>query len=395
MRKVFLIGVGLSLLWACGGVKRTQEAVNTGNYSQAIYRAVDNLADNKTKKNHQPYVLILEEAYYKNTERELQQLAFLKKDGNPAHLEAIYEGYVALKDIQERIRPLLPLYIADENRKAKFDFKNYDSEILAARTELAAYLYDHAGDLLSTASHKGDFRTAYDDFAYLERIYPGYKDTRQRMEEAYQRGLDYVKVQLVNETELVVPQRLEAELLNFSTYGLNEFWTQYHTNPLAGIDYDYEMRVAFKNIHISPEQVQEKQLVREKQIPDGYTYLEDEEGNLVRDSLGNEIKVDRFRTVQCSFYQFTQHKAAQVSGQVSYVDLRNRQTIQSYPLASEFVFLHSYANYNGDKRALDTDLLALLNAKAVPFPSNEQMVYDAGEDLKRNLKNILGRHKFN
>ena len=395
MKKAVLISMALSLLIACGGVKKTQEAVNTGNYSHAIYSAINNLADNKTKKNHQPFILILEEAFRKNTERELQQIAFLAKDGNPANYEAIYKGYNSLKEIQERIRPLLPLHFAEENRQAEFSFNNYDDEILQSKDALSDYLYDNASQLLGNAINKQDYRKAYDDFAYLENINPGYSDTRQKMEEAYQRGLDYVKVQLVNETQQIVPDRLEAELLNFNTYGLDDFWTQYHANPLKDIRYDYEMLVAFKDIRISPEQVQEKQFVREKQIKDGYTYLEDANGNLVKDSLGNEIKVDRLKTVQCSFYQFTQHKAAQVTGQVSYVDLKNRQTLNSYPLSSEFVFLHSYANYNGDKRALDNDLIAMLNLAAVPFPTNEQMVYDAGEDLKLRLKDIVVRHKFN
>ncbi len=394
MKKAVLISVALALLIACGGVKKTQEAVNTGNYSHAIYSAINNLADNKTKKNHQPYIVILEEAFRKNTERELQQIAFLAKDGNPANYEAIYEGYNGLKQIQERISPLLPLHITEENRQAVFVFKNYDEEILKSKAVLSDYLYDNASQLLGNAIKKQDYREAYDDFAYLEKINSGYSDTRQKMEEAYQRGLDYVKVQLVNETQQIVPERLESELLNFNTYGLDDFWTQYHANPLREIPYDYEMLVAFKDIRISPEQVQEKQFVKEKQIKDGYTYLEDTNGNLVKDSLGNEIKVDRFKTVQCSFYQFTQHKAAQVTGQVSYVDLNSRQTLNSYPLSSEFVFLHSYANYNGDKRALDNDLVALLNLAAVPFPSNEQMVYDAGEDLKQRLKNIITQHKF-
>jgi len=44
---------------------------------------------------------------------------------------------------------------------------------------------------------------------------------------------------------------------------------------------------------------------------------------------------------------------------------------------------------------LDNDLIALLQLARVPFPSNEQMVYDAGEDLKTNLRNILKRQRFN
>jgi hypothetical protein len=105
--------------------------------------------------------------------------------------------------------------------------------------------------------------------------------------------------------------------------------------------------------------------------------------------------VDKFKTVRCDFYQFTQFKSAQVVGVVNFTDLRKQQQINQYPLASEFVFEHIYANYNGDKRALDNDLLPFLQAARVPFPTNEQMVYDAGEDLKNNLKSILTRQRFN
>lgn len=385
----------LFLAIGCGGVKKTQEAVNTGNYQHAINHAIQKIADNKHKKGNQSYILLLEEAFAKNTERELDRIALLKRDGNPANLEDIYEGYVSLRNIQLRIQPLLPLQIMDEGREARFDFRDYKGSLLDSKDQLAAYLYDNASDLLENALHKYDYRKAYDDFAYLEKINPGYSDTRIKMEEAYKKGLDYVKVQVVNETQQIVPARLESELLDFNTYGLNDQWTQYHANPQSNIPYDYEMQVSFKDILISPEQVNEKQFIREKQIKDGYTYLEDENGKLVKDSLGNEIKIDRMKTVKCSYYQYTQQKSAQVTGMVRYIDLQSSQPVNSYPLSSEFVFQHVYANYDGDKRALDNDLVALLDLAAVPFPSNEQMVYDAGEHLKARLKDIVVRQKFN
>jgi hypothetical protein len=394
MKKALLSITVMVLLMACGGVKKTQEAINTGNYNQAINNALRNLADNKNKKGNQPYILILEEAFKKNAERELQHISFLEKDGNPANLEAIYKGYSQLKQVQERIRPLLPLYVMDENRDARFDFKNYDNAILSTKDDLSQYLYDNALSLFNNASNKQDFRNAYRDFSYLNEINPGFADTKEQMELAYQKGLDYVKVRMINDTDLIIPARLEEELLNFNTFGLDDLWTQYHNNPLDNIKYDYEMQVAFRNISISPEQVSEKQIVKEKQVVDGYRYLEDENGRIVKDSLGNEIKVDNFKTVTCNFYQFTQQKSAQVSGTVSYIDLQTKQQLNTYPLSSEFLFQHVYANYNGDRRALDNDLVALLNLAAVPFPSNEQMVYDAGEDLKARLKDIVVRHRF-
>lgn len=395
MKKALLCGLVLVLAAACGGVRKTQEAVNTGNYQQAIHRAIDNLADNKTKKGNQAYVLLLEEAYAKYTERELQEIAFLKQDGNPANLETIYEKYNHLKEVQNRIRPLLPLPIFEENRDARFRFENYDREILATKDDLSEYLYTNASQLLAGAQTKYDYRQAYDDFRYLEEINPGYGDTRDLMEQARIKGLDYVKVTMINDTQQIVPARLEEELLNFNTYGLDDLWTTYHTNPVDEVEYDYEMQVAFRDIVISPERVNEKQFIQERQIPDGKQFLLDEEGNVVKDSLGNKIEVDRFRSVRCNFYQFTQQKTAHVNGNVNFIDLHTRQSLNSYPLASQFVFEHVYANYDGDRRALDNDLVALLDLAAVPFPSDEQMVYDAGEDLKARLKNILQRQKFN
>ena len=121
MKKLLLLTT-IIVLSACSGVKKTQEALNTGNYSTAMNKAIKNLAENKTKKGHQEYIILLEEAFAKNAAREQQEIAFLQNDGNPANLETIYNNYLQLKQIQQRIRPLLPLYIEDEGRTAEFNF---------------------------------------------------------------------------------------------------------------------------------------------------------------------------------------------------------------------------------------------------------------------------------
>ena len=394
MKKIILY-TWVVLLISCSGVKKTQEALNTGNYVVAMNKAIDNIADNKTKKGNQIFIVLLEEGFKKNTERELQHIKFLKKEGNPANYEAIYQSYENLKSIQERIRPLLPLFIEEEDRTAQFNFKNYDADIIASKVALSEFLYNQALSTLKNARYKTEFRNAYNDLNYLNEINPNYKNTVEKLEEAYLKGLDYVIVEMINNTEMVIPRRLEDELLNLNTYGLNNLWTEYHTNRLQNQRYDYQMEVSFQDITISPEQIREKQISREKQIKDGYSFVEDRNGNVVSDSLGNSIKVDKFKTVRCDFYQFTQSKSAQVIGVVNFIDLNKKQNINQYPLASTFIFEHVYANYDGDKRALDNDLVSLLQLARVPFPSNEQMVYDAGEDLKNNLKNILKRQAFN
>ena len=167
----------------------------------------------------------------------------------------------------------------------------------------------------------------------------------------------------------------------------------YHT--VKNLEYDYVLNLDFNQIFISPEQVQEKQISKEKLVKDGFEYVLDDNGNVAKDSLGNDIKIDKYKKVRCDFYQFTQFKTAQLGAKITLTDLKTQQEINSFPLSSEFIFEHIYAKHSGDKRALENDLIELLNLAAIQFPSNEQMVYDAGEDLKSRLATILRKNRIN
>ncbi len=394
MKKLALILILAITVVSCSSVKKTQEAINYGNYDQAMEIAIKNLRNNKTKKSNQAYILMLEEAFAKAIIRDKEKIEFLKNDGNPANLENIYNGYILLNSRQERIKPLLPLPIISKGRNAKFQFENYTNNLLTTKDKLSDYLYTNAKKSLLNSVNKNDFRNTYDDLKYLNDINPDYKNTKALMKEAHYKGTDFVFVYMQNQTNMVIPLRLEEDLMNFDTYRINDFWTVYHSNKQPKQPYDFELELNLREINISPEQVSEKVIVQEKQAKDGWQYLIDKEGNAVKDSLGNTIKVDKFKTLKSKVVKFTQFKSAQVVGQVKYFDLKTNQLIQAFPLASEFIFEHHYATYSGDKDAIDKDNLNFLRYKYLKFPSNEQMVYDSGEDLKNKIKAIITKNQF-
>ena len=394
MKKLLLLFSLLVIVSSCSSVKETEKALNTGNYDQAINIALNKLRTNKEKKGKQPYILMLEQAYAKVVDRDKNAVSYMEKEGNPANLERIYTTLESMRKRQERIKPLLPLYIIEQGRNANFLMENYDQKIISTKEKLSDYLYNNAKNLLSNARQKADYRAVYDDLVYLDKINPNYKNTLNLIEEAHYKGIDFVKVNMKNSTNVIIPKRLEEDLLNFGTYGLNDLWTVYHSQPQNKVNYDYAMEVTFRDIQISPEQVRERQLQKEKLIKDGWEYLLDENGEVVKDEEGNKVKVDKMVKVFCEYYEFTQFKSARVTGNVQYKNLRTKQLLEAFPLASEYVFEHIYANYNGDKRALDDDLVRFLGLQAVRFPSNEQMVYDSGEDLKNKLKNIITSYRF-
>ena len=391
MKKTFLLSVFI-LFIACG-VRQTQESLSSGNYDDAIANAVNHLKNRKEAKGKQDYVYILEEAFAKAKARDLQNINTWFKDANPSNTEKIYNTYLQLHNRQELIKPLLPLKLLKEGRNAIFPMEDYSDQIISSKNALSKHLYDNSKALLVTRD-KLNFRRSYDDLVYLNSLNPNYKDVLNLINEAKFKGTDFVYVNTKNETNMVIPTRLQSDLLDFSTYGLNDKWTEYHSSKQKNIDYDYAMVVIFRNINISPEQIREKEITKEKQIKVGTKTLLDSNGNPVKDEHGNPVKVDDLKTVRATIYETHQFKSVQVVAKVDYNNLKNNQLIESFPLDSEYIFEHIYSKYVGDKNACDTDYFQYFDRRAVPFPSNEQMIYDSGEDLKNKLKDIITRYKF-
>lgn len=391
--KLLLFFTAVSIL-GCSSVKNTQESINTGNYDDAIAVSLKKLRENKFKKGNQPYVLLLEEAYAKAAEKDLQRIKFLELEGNASKLEEIYETYNKLNNRQTAIKPLLPLTIVESNRNANFKFLDYSKNIINSKKDLTAYLYANAKTTLHNSSEKTAYRNAYDDLSYLNKITPNYKETNALLEEAHFKGTNFVLVTMQNNSDKIIPQKLEADLLNFNTYKLNDFWTVYHTNKASDLNYNYRLEILLQEIQISPEFVKEKEVIKENKVIDGWKYVKNENGETLKDSTGTAIKVDIYKKVKCKLNVISQTKSTKVIGQVTYFDLSTNQLIRTFPLASEYVFGNDFATYKGDRRALNKNDFSLTNNKYVPFPSNEQMVYDSGEDLKERIRLIIIRNKF-
>jgi len=380
----------LFLATACG-LKTTQNFISEGEYDAAIEKATQKLRNNKTSKKSKEYIVLLEEAFAKAKERDNRDISFLVKDANPQKLEQILTIYKNLNARQEKIRPLLPLKL--NNREATFAFEDYTDQIISSKNALAKYLYDNSKALLYTKD-KMNARRAYNDLVYLNELNPSFKDLNKLIDEAHFKGTDFVYVYTKNETKMIIPVNLQNALLDFSTYGLNDKWTEYHSGKQKNISYDYAVSIAFKQINISPEQVKEREFTVEKEIIDGKVKKLDARGRVMKDSLGKDIIIDNIKVVRALINEVRQFKIVNVVAKIDYISLNSNQIMDSFPLGSEFVFENIYAQYKGDKRAIAPEYYPNFRNGPVPFPNNQQMVFDTGEDLKNQLKEIIKRNKL-
>ncbi|SHH44899.1 hypothetical protein [Winogradskyella jejuensis] len=391
MKKITLLFVSVAFLVSCGSKKKVERALTSGNYNEAIAKSINKLSANKEAKRKQDYILLLKDAYDKANERDINAIAKFKANNNPEYYKRIYETYIALEQRQNAVNPLLPLRI--NGREVFFKMENYTNEIISARDNVSDHLYEK-GIALLESDDKFQIRKAYNTLAYIEDINPNYEKTRDLMQEAHERGTAHVIVAIENRSNQVIPRRLEDALLDFDTYGLDQFWTSYHAVESTDVNYDYAMQLQLSRINISPEQVREREVLRQREIKDGWQYKLDGAGNVMKDSLGNDIKEDKIITVRARLFETQQYKQSEILASVVLTDLKANETVEQFNLDSGFVFEHFYATFRGDRRALNSDDRNLLRNRPVPFPSNEQMVFDSGEDLKIRLKDIIQDYKL-
>ncbi len=387
MRTTTTLFVVLLLLTGCNSVKRNQRFLAQGDYDQVIELAVKKLQKDKNGKNSDAHIYLLEEAFRRIVDEDLSRINFLKKENVPAHTREIYYLYCDLDKRQELIRPLLPL------QGAQINLVNYSDQLIASKRNFADYLFAEGNRYLNR-NQILDARVAYGFFSDLKNLRTNYQGLDDKLEEAHFKGTDFVFVDLNNRSGQIIPFRLEQELLDFNTYGLNDYWTEYHHRSENGIHYNFGIDLDFKEIIISPERISEKTYQRKKVINDGWEYLLDRNGNVVKDSLGNDVKVDKYITVLANVTYTEQIKSVHVGAEAIYKDLLRNQILNKHPMGTEFIFENIFASYQGDERALTAEDVEFTKNNFFPFPSNPQMVLDAGEAIKVQLKEILQNNRF-
>lgn len=393
--KYLYFGLSLLILTAgCSPAKKINRLIGEGHYDQAIQMAVHKLRRKRNVKSADKYVLLLERAFAKAQAEDVDYIEKLRKDPRVDKWELIYNRLVKINNRQNVVRPLLPLRVVSQNREAHFDMRDFSDATVQAKENYALYLYDQALNEMRKNT-KEAYRKAYELFEKVEFLRPGFRDTAQLMEQAHAKGVASVGINIINRTDKVIPAKLLAELTRFDISEAENFWTRYSTLTGDSTDYDYVGKLIFTDIQVSPEREREKVIVRERQIQDGWRYQKDAYGNPVKDSLGRPVKVPVYRNVQATAHLYEQLKEAKIQAVVLFIDPHTGQSLFSKPLNAGYVFQHRFATYTGDSRALEEEILKFTQKQRVPFPSNEQMIYDAGMDIKNQFYDILRNTKFN
>lgn len=367
-----------------------EKLVDNGNYEAAIEKASRRLAGKKNKKTK--YVLALEEAFSKANQRDLSVADRLKRQGRPENWARIHEHYLNIRRRQEVVAPLLPL-VSKEGIKADFRFVKVDELEMESREKAAEFHYGEAKRLLRDGQ-TGDrlaARRAFDEMERINQYFRSYRDVEQLREEALFLGTTHVLVRLQQEAPVTMPVAFEQELTAIAVQDLNSRWKVYHTRPVKEVEYDYEVVMRINRIEVSPGIVREREYEETALIEDGWEYILDENGNVAKDTLGNDIKVPREVKVRALVLENHQNKTARINGRLEFFDQSTGNLIHTEPLFAEAVFENYAATFRGDKRALSRQSRQRIGNRPVPFPAEEILLLQAAEQLKPFIKREIVR----
>ncbi len=357
---------------------------NKGYYDTAIQKSSKKLMK---KPNREKLISVLHKSYLIANQKDNDRIAYLRSSGQPEIWEEVFELLNRMKRRQDMVKFLNPEILQ------KINFQNilYDNEILFARQNAAEYFYAKGMRYLNE-NNRNASRLAYSEFLKVKKYYQDFRDTEQLIREAEEKGTANILFQVKNSTNLIMPQGFVIALTQLNLTDMNILFRRFYNNAENNILFHYNISLQIQDILISPEQVKEYHKTESKEIQDGFQYLLDQNGNVMKDSLGNDIKVPKLVTINCNVVEVHQFKSVLVGASIRIVNEFNQLLIDE-PLSGEWVFDNRYLFINGDQRALSEDTKRKLSWKPLPFPSDEHIILQTTDILKNMSKDFVYKHR--
>jgi hypothetical protein len=258
-----------------------------------------------------------------------------------------------------------------------------------AKRKAADFYFAHGSELLKSGI-KESCRQAYDEFLRAKEYVGDYEGIDNKIQEAKLQGMSKVFVSIQNSSILKFPKEFEQDLLSLDLPRLNPEWVEYHTQNLDdNAQYDYFINVNIKNIAVSPDQSFQRDSVIKRDIEDGFSYVLDKKGNVMRDSLGNDIKQKKYKTVQCALVETIQSKACRIDGDVEVIQMNPNKVLKKDPIGAQSNFENISSRALGDIQALNASQLARTKTSIVPFPTDIDMIMRCSESLKMAIRGAI------
>lgn len=379
MKNIFTVLSAILLLYSC---KSSSSQLESGNYDAAIEKSAKKINKNPGKFEE---VDTFNEAYRLAYQKDNTLVNRLKQEENPANWGKIYSIYLRMRKRQDLAESLPPVGINYEKR-------NFDGDINVAKVNATDFAFTKGLELLKT-KNRFDARKAHTRFKEAKSYTPNLKEADKMLAKSKAEGITNIFFKIEDNAKVVAPKVMLDAIQSVNVNDLDKGWKNYDSSIDTNKTYHYSIILNLKLIAVSPEQLKETTRIETKEVEDGFNYVLDANGNVTKDSLGNDIKVPIIKTISCKVTEFTQNKTVRLSGAIEYYDNSNDRKLKTDPITSDASFSHFYVIAEGDLNALKPETTKMLETKPMPFPPDEPMIIQAGEIMKGMAKEIIVKNE--
>ena len=375
MKQLLPIALIILLFSAC---KTSKDYLSRGGEDKTLFDVVKTL--NKNSGNDDA-VKALPIVYEQVQQNHLKKISSYKNYKEITRWDKIIDAYSSLQKMYEAINN-------SGTASRLVNATNYQNEIYEARQNAAADYYNLAGSFLQNES-RADAKNAYIYFKKTDKYVPGYKDTKAKIDEAYQAAIIDVVINPVQDNSFFFNTGWGNYGYNYS----NEYFQQTLVRELGG---KYSSRYPAKfytdwearRDNVQPDWVVDLTL-RNIDIPrpytNNYTRNVNKQIEAGRDTSGRIIYQNVYATINITQQSFT--ASAQLD--VNITDAVSRRNISYNTYRDDYRWQQEYATYSGDSRALSSNDWALINNRNYNEPRKEDVLNELYRKIYPQVKNRI------
>ncbi|HAO45917.1 MAG TPA: hypothetical protein DCQ97_03255 [Chitinophagaceae bacterium] len=373
MKYIFYALLCLFMFSACSSAKKNY--LERSDTDKALFDAVKAL---KKNSNDTAAGNALPTLYSLSQQRHLRRIESLQGMQELSRWDKIIDEYESMQGMHNAIIDVDAAYRAVTPA-------NYQPNIYTLKQQAAQDYYNEAESYLSL-NGRDNAKKAYTHFKKADRFVPGFKDSKEKMDLAYQNAIVNVQVNPVqdnsyffnsswgnygyNYSNEYFQQTLVRELRNSNRYPAR-FYTDWEARR-DNVQPDWVVDLTLRGMNIPSPQRYRYSRNTSRQIESG------------RDSSGKPIYQTVYATVHISRESLT----ARGEMEVLVNDVTTGKIITRNNFREEYSWMEEYATYSGDSRALSASDWNLVNNR-YNEPRKEDILNELYRKIYPQVKNRI------
>lgn len=339
-----------ALLSACSTPQKLYEAKA---YDEVILDLGPKLCEGKIKAKN---VNLVANAYHKANQADHEKIKELRATGSPDIWPEVFQRYSNMKGRNEALK-CLPKNVKNSFHYCPLDL---DEEITTSRNKAEQYLIAKSSMQLKSGN-KQDALEAKKTIAQLKHVNSESKRIPELQLDAMLQSAENVLVTFENPRYIDIPENFAATIVNLKANGATTGNANFDTMKQRGINYDMTIKIKLLNTEVTPEKVETA------------TFSE---------SSGSKTAKVTDNTIS---------KTLTIKGVILYIDNETGEILLNRPFATSSNFRHKFATVKGDLEACSQQTMQLVEAKPLPFPTDNSMMIDAAKQLSKSVCKISDR----